>query len=386
MGTVLVVDGGVVTGPAGPQGPRGDSVVVSSADGGCAFGGVKVSLEDGGTPQLVCNGAPGAQGLVGATGAQGPAGPVGATGAQGPAGAVGATGAQGPAGPVGATGAQGPAGPVGATGAQGPAGPVGATGPAGPAGPALFLDGGVASTGYPGDPADGVVVVGFTALKFSGNLGGLLGGNQRCDAEFPGAHLCLDREYAVAGSSIAIPTGGAWIDVGDSTLPLVRDRDWTASDCSQWTDATTGNYGQLLNTSGQALASNTCQTARSLACCRAPTRYFRGFTSSSFTGNLGGVAGANQKCNAAFPGAHFCLDREYFSSGSALTVPASGAWVDLGDTSKASVRDRYRTGSDCAAWTDATTGNFGRVITTVGGFATPNTCQLTRPLACCGGG
>ncbi len=65
---------------------------------------------------------------TGPAGPQGPKGDTGATGPQGPKGDTGATGPQGPAGPIG------PAGPTGATGAQGPAGPVGPAGPKGDTG------------------------------------------------------------------------------------------------------------------------------------------------------------------------------------------------------------------------------------------------------------
>lgn len=79
-------------GPAGPQGPKGDT------------------------------GATGPQGPQGDTGPQGPAGDKGATGPQGPAGADGAPGkdgATGQQGPQGDTGPRGPAGQNGAPGADG---------------------------------------------------------------------------------------------------------------------------------------------------------------------------------------------------------------------------------------------------------------------------
>ena len=59
---------------------------------------------------------------TGPAGPQGPKGDTGATGPQGPKGDTGATGPQGLAGP------QGPKGDTGATGAQGPAGPQGPPG------------------------------------------------------------------------------------------------------------------------------------------------------------------------------------------------------------------------------------------------------------------
>ncbi|MBR2053290.1 MAG: collagen-like protein, partial [Clostridia bacterium] len=101
------------TGPAGPQGPAGETGPAG--------------------PQ----GPVGPQGPIGETGPVGPQGPVGETGPVGPQGPVGETGPVGPQGPVGETGPIGPQGSIGATGPAGPQGPVGETGPAGPAGGVL---------------------------------------------------------------------------------------------------------------------------------------------------------------------------------------------------------------------------------------------------------
>lgn len=95
---INIIEAGAITGPAGPQGPKGDT------------------------------GEPGPQGPKGDTGA---AGPQGATGPQGPAGERGEVGPQGPKGDTGAQGLQGPQGEQGPTGAKGDAGPQGPQGPKG---------------------------------------------------------------------------------------------------------------------------------------------------------------------------------------------------------------------------------------------------------------
>ncbi|QSQ28111.1 hypothetical protein JY651_14465 [Pyxidicoccus parkwayensis] len=117
-------------GPAGPQGLKGDTGATGPA-GPTGPAGAQGAQGPKGDP-----GTAGTQGLKGDTGATGPAGPAGAQGPQGikgDTGATGATGAQGPQGLKGDTGATGPAGP---TGPQGPTGPMGPTGPIGPQGPA----------------------------------------------------------------------------------------------------------------------------------------------------------------------------------------------------------------------------------------------------------
>jgi len=100
---INIIEAGAITGPAGPQGPKGDT------------------------------GEPGPQGPKGDTGA---AGPQGATGLQGPAGERGEVGPQGEKGDTGARGLQGPKGDRGEQGIQGPQGPKGDTGDTGPQGPA----------------------------------------------------------------------------------------------------------------------------------------------------------------------------------------------------------------------------------------------------------
>jgi hypothetical protein len=165
-------------GPAGPQGFKGD---------------------------------PGPQGPAGAAGAQGPAGikgetgPAGAQGATGPKGDTGVqgpkgeTGAVGPAGPIGPTGPTGATGLTGATGPAGPTGSTGATGPAGPAGTSFGI--GSACIAFNGSPstvqmttfADGTFVlkcpqtsgpglVFISSQSYNGNMGGLIGADNKCQA------------------------------------------------------------------------------------------------------------------------------------------------------------------------------------------------------------
>lgn len=92
---INIIEAGAITGPAGPQGPKGDT------------------------------GEPGPQGPKGDTGETGP---QGVTGLQGPAGERGEVGPQGPKGDPGDQGLQGPKGDRGEQGIQGPQGPQGEPG------------------------------------------------------------------------------------------------------------------------------------------------------------------------------------------------------------------------------------------------------------------
>ena len=147
-------------------------------------------------------GPQGPAGATGNTGPAGPAGPAGATGATGatgpagPAGAIGPTGPAGAIGPAGPAGAIGPAGPAGAIGPAGPAGATGATGATGPAGAGTATAAAVCSVLYPNLPAAYCAaapatpkIVFVTANAYAGNLGGVAGGNAKCQKEASAAGL-----------------------------------------------------------------------------------------------------------------------------------------------------------------------------------------------------
>jgi hypothetical protein len=376
-GMVLVLDGGVVT---GPRGLPGASLVAEALDAGsvpCPFGGTRFTL-DAGVFTYACNGAPGAQG---------PAGTVGPQGAQGPAGASGATGAQGPAGAAGATGPQGPAGANGTNGSNGAPGTAGPQGPPGPPGPALFLDGGFAGK-------EQFYFAGFTPTAFTGNLGGRVGAHAKCATAFAGSHFCHLHEYVGSNSGAPIASTGAWVDPYDQDYPGMR---YTSPTCAGWSSdvMNNGSTGGLVQPSGfygdsYVVSGNYgCQIARPLACCFAtPRPTFRGFTPTAFTGNLGGRVGAHAKCAAAFSGSHFCHLDEYVSSNSGAAVAATGAWVDPYD--KDYPGHRY-TSPTCAGWSSdvMNNGSTGGIIQPTGFYGDSYVvsgnygCQIARPLACC---
>lgn len=53
--------------------------------------------------------------------------------------------------------------------------------------------------------------------------------------------------------------------------------------------------------------------------------YYEGATSTAISGNLGGVDGANSKCNGNYSGSHMCSQGELIAAG-VQTNPASG-WI-----------------------------------------------------------
>lgn len=146
---INIIEAGAITGPAGPQGPKGDTG------------------EPG--PQGP-KGDTGETGPQGATGLQGPAGERGEVGPQGPKGDTGAQGLQGPKGDQGEQGIQGPQGPKGDTGDTGPQGPQGIQGPKGDPG-AKGETGPKGEQGDPGPKGDAFTYSDFTQEQLAGLKG-----------------------------------------------------------------------------------------------------------------------------------------------------------------------------------------------------------------------
>jgi hypothetical protein len=421
-------DGGAVQGPPGPQGPPGASVTITTlgpGDPSCAQGGVRLSV--GTTSTVVCSGAPGPtgpqgpQGLAGAQGPAGPQGPAGGTGPQGPQGLAGGTGPQGPQGP------QGPPGTSGTTTVTSLAPgdvscPYGGTALSTGSSTSFACNGGPVNTGNVtlngGIPP--VTFVGYTAQSYAGNLAGRSGAHALCSAAFSGSHFCTDWEIDQADPPpVSI---SAWVDLGNtqtnsrlfrasySTRDVSTCAGWTTSSASARPDGVNTGTGRTFNTLGGfvssfvASADGGCENTRPLACCQGGTAVrFRGFTPSTSAGNLGGRSGANAQCKAAFADSHFCTDWEIDQAAVAAPIPASGAWVDFGNSQTTSrlLRASYSTQdvSTCAGWTtssasarpDGVNTGTGQTLTSLGGFASSfvasgdGGCENARPLACCDG-
>lgn len=405
------------TGPQGPAGVAGAGVTVttlSNMSPQCATGGLLIGYPDGGS-SAVCNGSQGPAGIAGpqgaigltgpagatgSTGAQGPAGvagPQGAIGLTGPAGATGATGAQGPAGAVGATGAAGPQGPIGLTGPagatgstgatgapgaagpagpQGVAGPMGATGPTGPAGQVLFIDGGIVM------PAtDSVVFVGFTSVSYTGDLGGFVGANAKCRAQYAGASLCTESEFARGEPDFGAPVGGAWIDFDRDAATGARSTTPCNNGNGPWTHSGNSDSAGFLSPTGYS-TSTTCTASKPLTCCvRETRRVFRGFTAASYGGDLGGFSGANAKCRLDYPGSFLCTSSDYAQSDTTSVPSANGAWIDF-DRGDQGGRSTTPCNNGNGPWTHAGNSDSAGVLSNTG-YTTSMTCTGVRPLACC---
>jgi hypothetical protein len=334
-------DGGIThvcNGPRGPDGAAGASVslttlAVMSAQ--CATGGVLINAADGGTA-VVCNGAAGAQGAgvrvtnLAAMSAQCATGGVLITSHDGGTSAV-CNGAQGAAGPTGATGSQGPAGPQGVSVTATSLAVMSAQCPAGgllinlPDGGTVPLCNGQAGVAGPAGPQGNVGPTGPAGMTGSTGATGAAG-----------------------------PTGPQ----GPMGPP--------------------GAPGSVLYLDGGAvvLPSDTVE--------------FLGFTVATYTGNLGGYPGANAKCDAEYAGSYLCTRADYDLSNTLVAPGSAGSWIDYSRNDDGTRNDSACTVGGAGPWTygggaTGSTGQSGWVVTSTGDH-TSALCNSVKPLACCRGG
>ena len=258
---------------------------------------------------------PGPQGETGPAGPQGIAGP---TGTQGPAGATGATGAVGGQGSSGLTGGKGD---KGETGPQGPQGQVGFQGP----------------HGDKGDPGDGNVV--RVLAKPAGDDGNHIWGVTYYNV----ADVCAESGLPDEAGVLSNPNSPSRItaEVVDfqqfnpDILFRVRRHDMNNIKDEDVINADIEFYVQCLATSSEVIPAPD------------PHPVFLAFvTSTQYTGSLGGLAGADAKCQveadaAGLPGTYKAwlsdltespATRFYHSLGGYLQVNGTvvaDSWADL---------------------------------------------------------
>ena len=107
---------------------------------------------------------------------------------------------------------------------------------------------------------------------------------------------------------------------------------------------------------------------------------FAGYTATTYTGNLGGLTGANAKCKAEFAGSHFCSVYEFSETGN-TTNPSANARINAIDSYDYSLLYsgfQYA----CYGWANGTIDIYGPYINTVGTYL-DETCDILQKLTCC---
>lgn len=123
-------------------------------------------------------------------------------------------------------------------------------------------------------------VRGATAATYTGDLGGRVGANVKCQLEFgAAAHFCHASEYLRAASGAAMPLNGAWIDWSASPVDgtpitggVIRaSRSATGTNsCNGWTNGTNSGSQLIVTRTGEILSGSLgvdCSQPRSIACC-----------------------------------------------------------------------------------------------------------------------
>jgi len=106
---------------------------------------------------------------------------------------------------------------------------------------------------------------------------------------------------------------------------------------------------------------------------------FAGFT-PQYTGNLGGIPGAQAKCAAAFPGSHWARYNEILSLGASYPY-GQNVWVLDETPYGAQAANQEQEPTDCANWTSSTSPNTAMVMD-YRGLTTTSNCSTQLPLAC----
>lgn len=383
------------------------------------------------------DGADGTAGSAGAAGAQGdvgPQGPQGLTGPQGPVGPKGDTGPQGPQGNPGAkglvwrgtwtsadtyqsddavehagsayvaiattngvappstdwqllaakgdTGAVGPQGLQGPQGSQGVAGPTGPQGDPGPQGPQgdVGPQGLIGLTGPQGAKGD----VGPAGMAWRGgwNASALYFVNDV--VELGGASY-----IAVFANVASSPPSLEW------QLLAARGADGQTGPAGpagpQGLTGPAGSMGQV-GPAGPTGATGPAgaQGPPGADGISAIHYALAGYTAAKFNGNLGGRIGAHLKCQAEFPGSHYCHVAETIDANPSAYSTAY-VWIDTStaDTftpvfDSATLFSGRLAGdtSTCAGWTSSYSTDSGAVFN----YSTAQVgsgCNATYSIACC---
>lgn len=249
-------------------------------------------------------------------------------------------------------------------------GPPGPPGPKGPPGP--------------GRP----VFAGYTPLGYTGDLGGFVGANAKCDAAFPGSSFCTIEDYYLSEPDVAPGPAGAWMDdlrssAGERSLAACYKGGPSGG---AWTLATADGVGPALNARGNFFSTSLCSYTHPIACCYLNTNVlFRGFTNAGYTGELGGFTGANAKCRLDFPGSYFCTAADYSRAEPTVSTGGMAVWVDTNrdtDASRRSTASCYST-THKASWSENADGPMGLTLNPAGYGLLPALCTGSRKLACC---
>ena len=124
-----------------------------------------------------------------------------------------------------------------------------------------------------------------------------------------------------------------------------------------------------------------------------------GFTTETYTGNMGGHLEVTLKCQLEFPGSRMCTSEEYANSATALSGESGFAWIkpslvhlDPGSSTNFQAVDQASTIQDsptrfsCNGWRTLTStpNPVGLVVEVANGKFSRQSCTSELKLTCCG--
>jgi hypothetical protein len=115
-----------------------------------------------------------------------------------------------------------------------------------------------------------VALRGFTTATFNGNLGGYVGANTKCRAEFPGSFICTLSDYSLSEPGITPTAAGAWVDYDRYALGTRNNSACGGGGTGgAYTDGTTASASYYVNAVGNlSSGSGVCNALRQIACCQ----------------------------------------------------------------------------------------------------------------------
>ena len=141
----------------------------------------------------------------------------------------------------------------------------------------------VATKAYVDAHSGEVKWAGYTSSTYTGNLGGLKGANQKCDAEYPGSHWCSLEEIMKLGVDYPY-TYDAWVRnavIGTERIKteystyywvilyggyIISEGDYDSCFCHYWLSSYDGERGPVIRKDG-IVVGKSCDNSLRLPCC-----------------------------------------------------------------------------------------------------------------------
>jgi hypothetical protein len=113
------------------------------------------------------------------------------------------------------------------------------------------------------------VFVGYTTATWNGNLGGFIGANAKCAAQYPSSWLCTVRNFNLADPGVVPGAQGAWLDYDRYSSGERNNSACTSGTTGEaWSNAASSGASAAVAGATGFYTSLPCNIARPLACCR----------------------------------------------------------------------------------------------------------------------